>query len=89
MDQTDEIILKVRPKKIPMLEIWTNKGNRYLSDLSYFYAVYCFPKSNDEWKDVRVDTSGYSLSWGCGFEVHVDQVVSEEIAERRIVEGGK
>ena len=77
MDQTDQLIVNVSAQKQPLLTIETNYGKRYTADLSGFNAVYCFPKNQKEWEDVSISTSGYALTWGSRFEVHVDQVIAE------------
>lgn len=77
MDQTDQLIINVTAQKQPLLTIDTNYGKRYTADLSSFKEVYCFPRSQKEWEDVSVTTGGYALTWGCRFEVHVDQVIAE------------
>ena len=75
MDQTNIVILKVHPLKMPKVVIETTERKRYIADLSDFRSVYCFPKSQVEWEDVSVTEQGFNLTWGTRFEVHVDQVV--------------
>jgi hypothetical protein len=77
MDQTDQLIVKVEPLDKPRLVIETNYGKKYTADLSEFGSVYCFPKDQKDWENVSISTGGYALTWGCRFEVHVDQVVAE------------
>lgn len=77
MDQADQLIVNVVAQKQPFLVIETNYGKKYTANLSSFKAVYCFPKSQKEWEDVSVSTGGYALTWGCRFEVHVDQVIAD------------
>lgn len=48
----------------------------YYSDLSSLKDVYCYPKSNEEWKKVNIDSYGLGLMWSSRFEVHVDQVIA-------------
>lgn len=77
MDQADQLILCVTAQEKPLLTIETNYGKKYMADLSRFETVYCFPKTQKEWEDVSISTVGYALTWGCRFEVHVDQIVAE------------
>jgi hypothetical protein len=77
MDQTDQLIVCVTAQKQPLLTIETNYGNKYVTDLSGFKTVYCFPKSQKEWENVSISTGGFAITWGCRFEMHIDQVVAE------------
>lgn len=75
MDQTNLVILSVTPEQSPTLSIEANDGNIYKADLSRFKPVYCFPKTQEEWNDVSISAFGYNLTWGCRFEVHIQQVI--------------
>jgi hypothetical protein len=43
--------------------------------------VYCYPKTEEEWRQVAIDSYGLGLVWTTRFEVHVDQVIG--LADRR------
>lgn len=70
------VILNVSAPKLGMIIIEASNGNRYTSDLSSLKAVYCYPKTNEEWKKVNIDSYGLGLVWSSRFEVHVDQIVA-------------
>ncbi len=57
------------------VSIEASDGNRYDADLSSFSAVYCFPRSAEEWTRVSIDSYGLGLVWASRFEVHVDQII--------------
>jgi hypothetical protein len=75
MDQTNIVIQSVTARKIPLIEIQTNEGNIYQSDLSEFKTIKCFPKSQKEWENVSVTAHGFNLTWGTRFEIHVHQAI--------------
>jgi hypothetical protein len=75
MDQAHLIMTFVKPLGIPRVEIETNEMKKYIGDLSSFKSVYCFPKNQEEWNDLSITASGFNLTWGTRFEVHVDQVI--------------
>lgn len=75
MDTTTPVILKVSAPEYKKIVIETSEGKRYHADLSSFSTVYCFPKSEAEWKKVSPDSYGFALIWSSRFEVHVDQVI--------------
>lgn len=76
MDQTDIVIIRVQPLARPKLLVETNEGKRYISDLSEFAPVHCFPKSQSDWENISVTAEGFNLTWGTRFEVHVDQIIT-------------
>ena len=70
-----QIIVKVTPLRCSKIQIETNSGKRYTSNLEEFKKVFCFPKTKRDWENVSITTGGYSLTWSTRFEVHVDQVI--------------
>ena len=75
MDATTAVILKVTTPEYPAVVIEATDCKRYHADLSAFKAVYCFPKTLEEWQRVAIDSHGLGLIWTSRFEVHVDQVL--------------
>jgi hypothetical protein len=84
MDQTDQLIVRVEALELPKLVIETSYNKKYTSDLSAFKGVHCFPKTQQDWEDVSISTGGYALTWGCRFEVHVDQIIPEAVSVENI-----
>ncbi len=76
MGSTTSVILNVSAPKLGTVIVETSNGNRYYSDLSSLKAVYCYPKTNEQWKKVNIDSYGLGLMWSSRFEVHVDQVIA-------------
>ncbi len=76
MGSTTPVILNISAPRLGLVVIEASDGNRYYSDLSSLKAVYCYPKTNDEWKKVNIDSYGLGLMWSTRFEVHVDQVIA-------------
>lgn len=76
MGSTTPVILSVSAPKLGTLVIEASDGNCYYSDLSSLKDVYCYPKTNEEWKKVNIDSYGLGLMWSSRFEVHVDQVIA-------------
>lgn len=79
MDQAPPIILSVSTPSYGQAVIDASDGVRYTSDLSRLAAVHCYPKDFEQWRDVFIDSDGLALVWGCRFEVHVDQILSNVI----------
>ena len=75
MDSATPIILKVSATEYKKVIVDASNGKRYYADLSYLYKVFCFPKSEEEWKMVSQDSSGFALIWSSRFEAHIDQVI--------------
>ncbi|MEK7790765.1 MAG: hypothetical protein AAB309_03980 [Deltaproteobacteria bacterium] len=76
MGSSTPVILNVSVPKLGMIIIEASDGNRYYSDLDSLKTVYCYPKTNEEWKKVNIDSYGLGLVWSSRFEVHVDQIVA-------------
>lgn len=75
MGASTPVILKVQTPEYREVIVEASNGKRYYSDLSSLSAVYCFPKSEADWRDVSIDGEGLSLIWSSRFEVHIDQVI--------------
>ena len=75
MDSPSPVITKISTPSFKKVVIEASDGNRYYSDLTSFSKVYCFPKTESDWKQVSVDSYGLGLVWTSRFEVHVDQVI--------------
>jgi hypothetical protein len=76
MGTSPPVILKVLAPEFKKVVVETSNGKRYHSDLSSFSNVYCFPKSDSEWRSVGPDSAGFALVWSSRFEVHVDQIIA-------------
>jgi hypothetical protein len=76
MDSTTQLILEVKPLKMHILEMKTSQKISIVADLSRFQNVYCYPKSEEEWKKVSIDSYGLDVVWACRFEVHIDQILA-------------
>lgn len=76
MGSTTPVILRVSAPRLGLVVIEASDGNRYYSDLNSLKDVYCYPKTNEEWKKVNIDSYGLGLMWSSRFEVHVDQVIA-------------
>lgn len=76
MDQPNPIILNVSALDLPNLIIEASDGMKYYVDLSSMSSVYCFPKNNNDWKSVNIDSYGLALTWSTRFEVHIDQLIA-------------
>lgn len=76
MGSATPVILHVSAPKLGIVVIEASDGNRYTSDLGSLKAVYCYPKTNEEWKKVNIDSYGLGLVWSSRFEIHVDQIVA-------------
>ena len=83
MDTSDPVIIRVKALEIPMLEIETQDGYRYVCNLAKFESVYCFPKSQSEWQRVS-PFDGDSLIWENRFEIHVDQAVAHAVKKEKV-----
>jgi len=84
MDQTNIVVRSVKALQWPKIQIETNEAKRYVADLSNFKAVYCFPQDQKAWENVSVTASGFNLTWGTRFEVHVHQVIDSATSEEPI-----
>ena len=84
MDQTNIVITAVKSLQLPKIEFETNEAKRYVSDLSEFKNVFCFPKNQKEWKDLSITASGFNVTWGTRFEVHIHQIIDCAISEQAI-----
>jgi hypothetical protein len=79
VDKTTSLIVSVSARQNFQVEVLLTDGNTVVSDLSRFKSVYCFPKSDAEWLNVSVDSHGLDLIWASRFEVHVDQVLANQV----------
>lgn len=68
------VILSVSTPAYGEVVVTASDGMRYYADLRNFSAVYCFPKTEEEWGRVSPDAAGLALTWTTRFEVHVDQI---------------
>lgn len=76
LDREQQLFIKsVKVEESPILSIEVSDSRLYKSNFSMFKAVHCFPKNQEEWKKVSITAHGYNLTWNCGFEVHVGQVI--------------
>lgn len=75
MGASTPMILKVQTPEYKEVIIDASNGKRYYSNLSSFSTVYCFPKSEADWRNVSIDGEGLSLIWSSRFEAHIDQVI--------------
>jgi hypothetical protein len=58
-----------------LIKIQTSNGQTYLSDLTSFSDIYCFPKTAAEWKLGTLE-GRYTITWPTGFDVHINQIIS-------------
>jgi hypothetical protein len=79
MDKASSLIVSVSALQNFQVEVQLSDGSVVRSDLTRFKAVYCFPKSDDEWQKVSIDSHGLDLIWASRFEVHVDQVIANQV----------
>lgn len=80
MDKATSLIVSVSALQNFQVEVKLSDGTKVVSDLSRFKAVYCFPKSESEWQKVSIDSQGLDLIWASRFEVHVDQILANQVA---------
>ena len=79
MDKTTTLIVSVSALQNFQVEVQLSDGRVVRADLSRFKSVYCFPKLDADWQKVSVDSHGLDLIWASRFEVHVDQVLSNQV----------
>ena len=79
MDKTTSMIVSVSALQNFQVEVELSDGTVVRSDLSRLKNVYCFPKSEAEWQKVSIDSHGLDLIWASRFEVHVDQVLANQV----------
>ena len=84
MDQTNILATSVSPLDSPKIEVLTTNGMRYVTDLSKFKTVNCFPKNQQEWEKVFITEGGYNITWSSRFEVHIGQVIDHALSEGSI-----
>jgi hypothetical protein len=75
------VILNVLTPRFGEVVIEASDGVRYHADLGPLSQVYCYPRTEEEWQKVAIDSYGLGLVWTTRFEVHVDQVIG--LADRR------
>lgn len=88
MDQTTSVILSVEAPRYKEVVIQASDGYKYTSDLSRFASVYCFPKDQQEWEKVFIDSEGRSLIWSSRFEVHIDQILANVVSKEVTTSSG-
>jgi len=75
MGATTPVATSVRAPEFGKVVVEASDGMRYHADLQEFSSVHCYPKTEDEWRMVSIDSYGLALIWNTRFEVHMDQVV--------------
>lgn len=85
MDNITPVIVNIRIKQYPEIEIETSNGKLYRSNLSGFAQVYCFPKNQEEWEEISIDSYGLGLIWSSRFEIHIDQLIGTAIEKKYIL----
>ena len=76
MGSPTAVILAVATPQYRHVVVDSSDGNRYHTDLASFESVYCFPKTEQQWQQVSMDSYGLALVWSSRFEVHLDQVIA-------------
>ena len=84
MDQTNILVSSVSPLDLPKLEVVTNEGIKYTTDLSDFKKVHCFPSSQQKWEKVSISAGGHNITWACRFEIHVHQAIDHSLKSEEI-----
>lgn len=75
MGNATSVVTKISIPAYKKIIIETADNHRYESDLGSMSGVYCFPKTEEEWKKCNIDSYGLGIIWASRFEVHVDQVI--------------
>ncbi len=75
MDSAPPVILSFSLPKLGEVVFEGSNHRRYFVDLRSLEKVFCFPKTESDWKLASVDSYGLSLIWPSRFEVHVDQMI--------------
>ena len=88
MDSATPVAVKVWTSEYAKVVVEASDGVRYHADLRPLSSVYCFPKDEEQWRKVHVDTYGLALVWTTRFEVHMDQVVGLAFKSERIAQTG-
>lgn len=58
------------------VEITLSNGKTYRANLhAKFHEVYCYPRTESEWKQAFIGEDAIDVQWPSGFAVHLDQVV--------------
>jgi hypothetical protein len=76
MGTATPVAKSVRAPEFGKVIVEASDGTRYHADLQKFSSVHCYPKTEDEWRTVSIDSYGLALIWTTRFEVHMDQVVA-------------
>ena len=76
MDSAPALIAAVSTPEYGRVVVEASDGRSYSANLTTFSRVYCFPKTEEEWRRVAPDADGRALIWTTRFEVHVDQVLA-------------
>lgn len=84
MDTSDPVIVNIVTPEYKKVIVEASNGYRYYADLSSFSTVYCFPKIEDEWIQVKAGNYRDVLTWPTNFEVHLDQVIGLAYKTERI-----
>ena len=85
MRASPPLVVSVATPGYGQVVVEASDGRRYHADLSSLSAVYCFPKTPEEWDRVAPDADRLALVWTTRFEVHIDQVqgLAHRVEERR------
>ena len=84
MDKANILILSVRPLEYCKVELEVTDGKKYISDLTIFKKVHCFPTDQDEWNKISITEGGYNITWSSRFEINVYQAVDYAISSETI-----
>ena len=88
MGYTAPVVTKLSIPAYKKIIIETSDNHRYESDLSSLSGVYCFPKTEADWKKCSLDSYGLGIIWSSRFEVHVDQVIGLATKEEVLTKVG-
>ena len=85
MGAASALIVSVSTPGYGQVVVDASDGRRYHADLSALAAVYCFPRTAEEWEQVAPDADRLALVWTTRFEVHIDQIqgLAHQVEERR------
>jgi hypothetical protein len=88
MGHTTPIIRNFSIPSYSKIIVETSDDFRYESDLTTLTSVYCFPKSEEEWRKCSVDAYGLAIIWTSRFEVHVDQIIGLAVKSTKLTKVG-
>lgn len=72
-------IVKVLASEYGKLVVETSDGLLYHADLSQLAHIKDFPKDEEAWKRVKIDSYGVALMWGSQLRLHLGQITSRAI----------